>query len=128
VRETDDLPVIDKPRLDGLDKVLRKPELDSFVELFLADLENQRGEIAQGVERSDFAHAAKTCQLLATSADNLGAVQLNGAAKRLQDHCQRSLGPNAQAAVIELNAAARATDTALRMWLADRKQINRQSA
>lgn len=126
--ETDELPAIDKERLDGLDHVLRKPELDSFVELFLTDLESQRDEIANAVRNNNVSQAIKACQLLATAADNLGAVQLNVAAKRLMELCQQAPGGNSEAALGELNTAARATDTALRLWLADRKQLNRQSA
>lgn len=126
--EQEEITVLDHARLDSLDGVLRRPELDSFVELFLADVEAQSAQICECVTQEDFLQAADLCQTVSASAVNLGAVQLGSAARRLEDICRRSQGPNAATAAREFETAARSTEVALRTWLDDRRKLTRQSA
>lgn len=127
-REQEELAVLDHTRLSSLDCVLRKPELDSFVELFLADSEAQSAKISAYVTQEDFLHAADICQAVSTGAINLGAVQLGYAARRLEDACRRSQGPNVAAVAADFGTVVSSTEAALRVWLDDRKKPIRQSA
>ncbi len=126
--QKEELAVLDGTRLQSLDGVLRKPELDSFVALFLKDSTDQSSRIRDAVAQEDYLHAADLCQALSANAINLGAVQLGSVARRLEDICRHAQGPNAERVVLDLGAAVCATDTALRAWLEARKQLTRRSA
>lgn len=120
--QQDDLSVLDREKLDSLDGVLRKPELDSYVELFLKDLEAQHAAISDAVAKEDFLAAAGACHTLISTAGNVGAVQLSASAKRLEDACRFAQGPAVKTAAEHLTTAVRAADTKLREWLDARKQ------
>ncbi len=124
----EELAVLDGTRLESLDGVLRKPELDSFVELFLTDSADQFTRIREAIAQEEHLRGADLCQTLSANAVNLGAVQLGSVARRLEDICRRAQGPNAELAIKDLDAAVRAVDTALRVWLDARKQLTRRSA
>jgi signal transduction histidine kinase/DNA-binding response OmpR family regulator len=113
--------VLDAEKLDALDRVLRKQDLDAFVELYLKESAAQVSTIADSLAAGNLEVMGRAAHVLVSTSGNVGAMTVSKTARRLEEACRRHDAPAAADAAGEFRTATEAADEALRQWLDKRR-------
>jgi signal transduction histidine kinase/CheY-like chemotaxis protein/HPt (histidine-containing phosphotransfer) domain-containing protein len=119
---------LDLEKLDGMDNVLPKNEVNAFIDLYLQDAATHLTSIADAMAQGEFDAVARSAHVLVSTAGNVGAMAVSVSARRLVNACRGNDRTAVGPAAVELQLLAEEADTALRAWLKTRKDAVQQSA
>jgi signal transduction histidine kinase/DNA-binding response OmpR family regulator len=119
---------LDLEKLDSLDNVLPKTEVNAFVELYLQDAAAHLTSIADAMVQGELDAVARSAHVLISTAGNVGAMSVSVSARRLVNACRSNDRAAAGPAAEELQLLVEEAAAALRAWLKTRKDGVQQSA
>jgi signal transduction histidine kinase/CheY-like chemotaxis protein/HPt (histidine-containing phosphotransfer) domain-containing protein len=120
--------VLDMDKLQSLDAVLDRIELDSFVKLYLTDTATHLAAIAYALPRGDLDAAARSAHVLISTAGNIGATEVSAHARRLVDACRRTDRAAAGQEAEALASTAALAQAAFEAWIEGRREQDKERA
>jgi len=107
----------DMEKLDGLETVMSRDDVLSFVELYLADSAMRLEAIGAALPRGELEMVGRSAHVLVATAGNLGAAAVSASARALEEACRRNDPAAAGLAAERLARTADGARATLRAWL-----------
>jgi len=111
------VPVLDEKRLGELQAAMNPGALRKFLSLYLFDADLHLEQIVRSRSDKNFARVSSEAQVLVSTAGNLGAMQTEAAARRLETACRTGNYDQTYSLIRDLAEASARSSGALRVWL-----------